>query len=341
MPPPHDERKLLEALQALTEYLVRDNRPEAAGGARALFEEESGSAAVFLKVHLHCLPPVQATLPASYTLPHAVRLPTTSLCAVAPEEHAEAVRQNPEFERVVTFRQLRKDYAQYAARRKLARSFDCLVVSLDAAPAFFRDGGRAVTRLSYPVFTSESLATVTREAVMHTTVLKPIAGRIVSLRVGLVAPGRDGAAGVAGAADRAGRTAEAVAEAIAENVAHALGLLEAVLPGGWRNVALLGVGLEDERRLPLLPFYASVLPAGERVFEPAPVYTPDPLDTAYNALLEVAADEGLLGADEQRAQAQKSARRAQRLRERVERRVGARASGGAPADSSAQPPTDS
>lgn len=66
------------------------------------------------------------------------------------------------------------------------------------------------------------------------------------------------------------------------------------LPGGFKNCKLLAINLVPGHGLPNVPFYESVLPKNERIFEEHPIRPPDPLDTAIRELYRDMEEQGMI-----------------------------------------------
>lgn len=241
----------------------------APGAKSDLFAEQQHLFYVQLIVAMHNITPTPNPLPKPIRLPRPTLPEGFTIAAIVPEAQKASVVENPVFDHVYTFEEFVQNRYTFAARRKIAHTYDIFVCPAETYPRLLKVGGNSIITRTRVVYVSEPLHTLSRNDIIRTVSFIDPTKASRSIRIGMF-----------GATD----DVDGVVDNLLENAKELIGTLGGIIPGGLRNCQSLLVDLSPRNKVPSLPIYTSYLPPNTRIFDPAPINVREPFDTAIDEL---------------------------------------------------------
>ncbi|ESU44199.1 hypothetical protein QR46_1314 [Giardia duodenalis assemblage B] len=248
-----------------------------------LFDEALTTHRVYLVVILHNIPPEPSEIPRPIVVTHPIFPLTSTLSGVVEKKDAELVKANTIFNKLITIEEIRDVHLTFQMRRDLAKAYDVYACTTSLYDQVLKYGGKSFTCKHTIVCTDSPMEAVSKEEVMCTTQLRDPKGNNLSIKVGYF-----------NATDPDEEVQRGHIAKIADNVLDVIKSFDKTLPGGFKNCKLLAINLVPGHGLPNIPFYESVLPKNERIFEEHPIRPPDPLDTAIRELYRDMEEQGMI-----------------------------------------------
>lgn len=248
-----------------------------------LFDEASATHRVYLVIILHNIPPEPSEIPRPILVTHPIFPLASTLSGVVEEKDVELVKTNAIFNKLTTIEEIRDVHLTFQMRRDLVKAYDVYACNTNLYNQVLKYGGKSFTCKHTIVCTDSPMEAVSKEEVMCTTQLRDPRGNNLSIKIGYF-----------NATDPDEEVQKGLTAKLADNVLDVIKSFDKTLPGGFKNCKLLAINLVPGHGLPNVPFYESVLPKNERIFEEHPIRPPDPLDTAIRELYRDMEEQGMI-----------------------------------------------
>lgn len=248
-----------------------------------LFDDALTTHRVYLVIILHNIPPEPSEIPRPIVVTHPIFPLASTLSGVIEEKNVELVKTNTIFNKLTTIEEIRDVHLTFQMRRDLAKAYDVYACNTSLYNQVLKYGGKSFTCKHTIVCTDSPMEAISKEEVMCTTQLRDPRGNNLSVKIGYF-----------NATDPDGEVQKSLTAKITDNVLDVIKSFDKTLPGGFKNCKLLAINLVPGHGLPNIPFYESVLPKNERIFEEYPIRPADPLDTAIRELYRDMEEQGMI-----------------------------------------------
>lgn len=248
-----------------------------------LFDDALTTHRVYLVIILHNIPPDPSKIPKPIVVTHPIFPLASTLSGVIEEKDVALVKTNIIFNKLTTIEEIRNVHLTFQMRRDLAKAYDVYACNTSLYDQVLKYGGKSFTCKHTIVCTDSPMEAVSKEEVMCTTQLRDPRGNNLSVKIGYF-----------NATDPDEEVQKGLIGKITDNVLDVIKSFDKTLPGGFKNCKLLAINLVPSHGLPNIPFYESVLPKNERIFDEYPIRPADPLDTAIHELYRDMEDQGMI-----------------------------------------------